>query len=221
MADFQCITVPSVDADLEIHFLGGGAFKGYLDFSQGLPTNCTVSFSLLTQLSAALGSVDCLLKIFNVIGALKDFIQSPLNPLKVKAVADAITALEPCIEAAIPSIGMLVTIQDSIKVVIQFLSCLVSELNSLIEARARIDFSVAVGNPKLQSILQCAQANIDVSAQTLLKSLGPIQPLLELLGSLPGSPGSLPSVSNLTVETDLQVVVNALGGIITTLQAVA
>lgn len=221
MADFQCITVPSVDADLEIHFLGGGAFKGYLDFSQGLPTNCTVSFSLLTQLSAALGSVDCLLKIFEVFSAFLKLLGPPFDVTKVGDVAAAINNLNPCIEATLPGVGMLVTIQDSIKVVIQFLSCLVSELNSLIEARARIDFSVAVGNPKLQSILQCAQANIDVSAQTLLKSLGPIQPLLELLGSLPGSPGSLPSVSNLTVETDLQVVVNALGGIITTLQAVA
>jgi hypothetical protein len=220
MADFECIRLPTVDADLQIRFLGGGSLKGLLDFSQALPTDCTVSFNLLAQLSAGLGSVDCILKMFRVFSAFLDFLGPPPNLGAAGAVADAIKELEPCITAALPGVGMLFTIQDSIRIIVRFLNCLVGELNTLLEARAGIDLSIAVGNPKLQSILECAQANVDISAQAMLKSLAPIQLILQVLGSLPGAP-PIPDISNLSAESDLTVVVNGLNGVIGVLEGLA
>jgi hypothetical protein len=189
-----------VSADLKVT-LPFGELKAFRDFTQGLPTDCTMTFNLLLQIQPLLASMACLLKILNVIGKLKEFFDAVPSPTemasKAVGVVTAITDLGVCLPPGI-FLSLFLTIKEILQIIINFLLCLISQLESILKFQAGIDFGAAEGNPTLTATLQCAQENAQRSAEHLAASIGPIQPLLDMVSMIAGIVGlsiTLPPLS--------------------------
>ena len=65
----------------------GGTIKGIGDVTQGIPTNCSLNFSLLLQLGPILANLECFIRVLKVIKPLIDVIKGlPFPP--VEAIKD-------------------------------------------------------------------------------------------------------------------------------------
>jgi hypothetical protein len=216
-AEFDCIRIPSLNDIPEVKFLGA-TLKGIADFSATVPTDCSVSFSLLAQLSSALSSIDCIIKLLNFVTAVKNTLSS--FPPNIGKLATALKELAECIAAISPA-SFIFTIRGIIRLIIQILTCLADELEHIIDFRAGIDLNAAIDNPKLGAILQCAQSNADDSAKTVLQTLQQLKAVLDVVSGLPGFEGAIPDVSNLSVNVDLGVNVEGIRDLIRALEPLA
>lgn len=189
--NIPCPEFPEVSADLKVK-LPFGELKAFRDFSQGLPTDCSMTFNLLLQIQPLLASMACLLKILNVIGKLKGFFDAGPNPFdmakKAGEVAGAISAMTDCLPPLLFP-NLVITIKYILQIIINFLLCLISQLEAVISFQAGLDFKAAEGNPALTAALKCAQANAQRSAEHLAASVDPIKPLLEMVGLIGGIVG--------------------------------
>src|SRR5262249_22623362 len=78
-------------------------------------------------------------------------------------------------------------------------------VDSILKFKATLDFGSAEGNPALTDALNCASASADASMQNLMKSLGPIQPILKIVGMVAGMAGTsltLPDFSAISISAD-------------------
>lgn len=220
-----CVKFPEIPEIPSIQLLGGAELKSFIDFSQGMPTDCKLTFNLLLQLSPLLASMACLLKILDVIGKLQKFFtdlvgqDDPLSKLG-KAIGDipellkAMDKLSNCIPlpgVAIPQIILM--IKGILQLIINFMSCFLSQLDSIVRFQASIDLKAADGNPVLLASLQCARENSKISMDNLMLSLQPIQPLLDMVsmvGSIVGPPLNLPKISDISVNQNHAEVITSL-----------
>ena len=175
--EIPCVKFPEVSADLKIT-LPFGELKAYRDFAAGMPTDCNLAFNLLIQISPLLASMACLLKILNVISSLKEFLEAfpniPAVPAKAAKVVAAIGDMATCLPPGL-FLSLFVTIKDILELILSFLLCLISQLESILEFQAGIDLNSAEGNPVLLASLKCAQANAQTAADHLAASIGPIR----------------------------------------------
>lgn len=202
--NLPCPEFPEVSADLKVT-LPFGELKAFRDFTQGLPTDCTMTFNLLLQVQPLLASMACMLKILNVIGKLKGFFDAVPSPpemaSKAVEVVSAIADLGVCLPPGL-FLSFFVTIKNILDLVVNFLLCLISQLEGIISFQAGLDFKAAEGNPTLTAALRCAQENAQRSAEHLAAAVGPVQPLLDTVGMIAGIVGldiALPPLSG-TVE---------------------
>jgi len=221
-----CVELPQITIP-NLTLLGGAELNGFLDFSQGTPTNCKLTFNLMLQLAPLLASMACLLKILNVIGKLQAFIEAAKPPFlklpdTIPDLLAAIGELSECIPLfAIPQ--MLIMIKGMLGLIINFLLCFISQLEELVKFQVSIDLTAAEGNPVLRDTLLCAQANAQTSIDNLLLSLQPIQPLLNMVtivASIAQLPISLPNLSALTATQDLAQTITGLKQSIAAIQQV-
>ena len=91
--EIPCVPFPELPEPLEISLPGGVKLSGFLDFSKGMPTQCSVTFSLLQQLAPVMASLTPILNILNVLMKLKEFLGPPPDPLKAGDVVAAIDKL--------------------------------------------------------------------------------------------------------------------------------
>jgi hypothetical protein len=189
--EIPCVEFPQVSADLKIT-LPFGELKAYRDFAAGMPTDCNLTFNLLVQISPLLASMACLLKILNVIGSLKEFLEAfpniPAVPAKAAKVVAAIGDMSTCLPPLLFP-NLFITIKDILLLIINFLLCLISQLESILKFQLSIDLSSAEGNPALTASLKCAQANAQTAAEHLAASIGPLQPLLDMVSMIAGIVG--------------------------------
>ena len=219
MADSKsipCVALPTITIP-NLTLLGGAELNGFVDFSQGTPTNCKLTFNLMLQLAPLLASMACLLKILNVIGKLQAFVEAAKPPFlklpdTIPDLLAAIADLRDCIPAfAIPQ--MLSMIKGMLGLIINFLLCFISQLEDLVKFQASIDLTAAQGNPVLRDTLLCAQANAQTSMDNLMHSLQPIQPLLNMVtvvASIAGQSLSLPTLSDIAAQHDQAQIITAL-----------
>jgi hypothetical protein len=198
--NIPCPELPEVGADLKVT-LPFGELKAFRDFTQGLPTDCTMTFNLMLQIQPLLASMACLLKVLNVIGKLKGFFDAVPSPpdmaSKAVEVVTAIADLGVCLPPGI-FISLFCTIKDILLMIINFMLCLITQLESILLFQAGIDLNSAEGNPTLKATLQCALDNAQRSAEHLAASVGPIQPLLDMISmiaSIIDLPITLPPLS--------------------------
>src|SRR5262245_45956645 len=65
----------------------GGSLKGLADLSKGIPSDCSLSFSLLLQIGPILASMECLLKLLKLMKPLLDLVTNPPpTPAAIKKV---------------------------------------------------------------------------------------------------------------------------------------
>ena len=193
-----CVQLPKLPTIPKVKLPLGGELSAFADFSVATPSDCTLTFSLLVQLAPLLASISCLMKVLGVIGALKDFASNPLT--KGPDLIAAIEKVAECIAAAtIPAVSIFVSIKGILELVVNFISCIVDQLDSLAHFNAMIDLEAAQGNPILEASLKCAQENSQISSATLMQSIEPLKPLLDMLNIFMGIAG-LPEIS-LSIDT--------------------
>src|SRR6516164_3598773 len=124
----------------------GGTIKGVADFTRGIPTDCSMNFSLILQIAPIMASMECLLKVLKFLGGIINAAtQTPPNPL--------------------------VLIARLLHCTIEALQSVVNILGGL-----QLDIASALqeGNDDKLAALQCAQENAGIAADSTMKSLEPI-----------------------------------------------
>ena len=193
----QCIDLqlPRVSATLPLVTLPiGGSIQGVPDFTKGIPTDCSMGFSLVVQLAPIMASMQCLLKMLNfittIIGLLKDI--NVANPVKgaagllsaVPKIIKAAEGLTDCLNLALPLLAEACFIKSVLELIATMLLCAVEALESILNVLASLesDLSKALvaGNEDHVAALQCAQANANTAAAATMQSLQPVMVLLTL-----------------------------------------
>jgi hypothetical protein len=178
-----CVEVPKPDP-LKISLPFGGEFKAMVDPSMGPPTDCSLAHSLMLQLTPMLGSMACLLKVLNVIAAMKKFFEEP-TPNKIPgnavAVADAIGQMTGCLDIVLGPIPIACMVVDILKMILAYINCMIEAVESLLNFQLSIDLNAANGNPVLLESLICAQNNANASMAGMNQGMQGIQPLIQLV----------------------------------------
>src|SRR5215469_225070 len=228
------ITLPSASG-LSVQLPTGGALQAFADISKGIPTDCSMTFSLMLQIAPFLGSLTCLLKVLKLLKPLIDVIQGlPMPPVKALAdFAEAAVGLAPCLLVPTPA-SIIPFILDLLCLILKVLKCFVDQMKSLINILGPLNLQLSAaqqsGNNELTATLQCAAQNAQTQAGQIMNSLGPVGVLLDIAGPLfdiAGVPaitfpplGSATDVAALnsivqTVQSlkgDIQIAVDLLGG---------
>jgi hypothetical protein len=211
-----CVELPKIPDIPGISLLGGAEIKGFMDFSLGAPTDCKLTFNLLLQLAPLLASLACILKIFNVIVKLEDFVNAVKPPFDklvdvVPGLISAIGELKKCVP--IPGIDLYLMIKGILSLVLRFLSCFIDTLEGILQFQATIDLTAADDNPVLRDTLICAQDSAKASMDNMMMSLQPLEPIMKVATMLLGLaqlPVQLPDFATITLSADATQTVAAL-----------
>jgi len=225
--DIPCVKLPAPPKVPTLSLFGMLEFKGVADIGAGLPNKCSMNISLLLQLMPYISGLTCFLRVLKVIKTLGDFAGAVPNPVKMgeKAVdlVSTIAELSTCFGLVLPT-AIIKTIKEILLLVVNLLSCLLSQLQSLISLQLSIDLNAAAGNPALQNSLQCALDNAQTQMDSItnsLDSLGPLLEILNTLGSLAGISITLPSIDAKASLAGPKQAIDALQNVVSTLQTVA
>jgi hypothetical protein len=193
-----------------IQLPGGATLTGMVEMPRGVSESCRVNFNLLLQLGPILGSLHCLMALFRFAGWLIDFVKAvpdvPTNPTKLlqkleelQPIADDLLG---CITAYTP-LGICPPIKDALKVVRDYLRCLVEVIESVATQKVglQVQMGEAEGNPQLRETLQLAQDNADKVGLQAMRSCEPafgvLQTMSGLLQMLGAGAIELPSMDDL------------------------
>lgn len=219
-----CVKFPELPEIPKITLIGGVELNGFLDFSVGMPSDCSATFSLMGQLAPSLAGLVPILNILGVIKALADFATNPLMKgpdliIAIEKVAGMFVALTPA--------GIAVTIKGVLELIINFLSCFISQLKSAIKFQAdigllqqQVELDASLASPVLTASISCAQANAEITMQQAMGSLGPIKPLLDVVNIIAGIAG-LPAIEvevSASAGADMTGVISSLEEMINTLK---
>ena len=206
-----CVTLPSLSGIPTIPLLGGAELRGIVDPSLGPATDCQVTVSLLVQVTPYLANLACVIKLMNVVAKIKDFANAATDPINklpgaVPALVDSINQLQGCIPFLVP-LDLLAMLKGILQMIVNFLKCLVSQIESVMDYRATLDLSATGDNDTLRRVLECAQANADTALSTLKQAIEPLQPLIEMIAVIAAIAGqpiaiALPDLSNITAGGD-------------------
>jgi hypothetical protein len=180
-------TVPSVNLPI------GGSLQGVADFTRGIPTDCSMNFSLIAQLAPIMASMECLLKILKFITTLLDILQGiSLNPVTlvgsiVSAIPKIVKAaedLKSCLLIVVPIYGQACFVKSLLELIATMILCAVNALSSILNVLGgisiQLDAALSAGNDDLAAALQCAQENAQTCAGATMQSMQPIIVLLDL-----------------------------------------
>lgn len=221
-----CPELPKIPEIPSIKIIGGAELKAFLDLSAGPATDCKLTFSLLLQLSPLLASMACLLKLFNVIGKLQEFAQAATDPLNklpkaVPGLVDAIADMAPCIPLLAP-INLVIMLKGILQLIISFISCLISQLESILKFQATLEIDPASDNTTLNIALGCARKNAETALANATKSIEPLQPIFQMIGVIAGMAGvevKLPDLSSLSAGADATATIEPLKEAVASLKA--
>lgn len=225
--EVPCVKLPELPDIPVISLLGGAKLSALLDFSKGMPDNCSVHFNLLAQLQPVLAALVPLLNILCVIQALAKFASNPLvnGPdllASIEKVAGMFITLTPP--------GIAIIIVDILRLIIGFLNCFIDILKSNLSFQADIGLSAElaekefdVPNLALEASIECAQVNAGISMDQAMATLSPLEPLLDIVNSIAGIAGlelALPSLDvsagadSLQVVEDLEAAIESIEAVI-------
>jgi hypothetical protein len=231
----QCIdlSLPKAGA-LSVQLPTGGALKAFADISKGIPTDCSMTFSLMLQIAPLLASMECLLKILKLIKPLIDVVGSlgpPPDPIKLpKAIVEFMKAAEaiiPCLLIPTPA-ALLPFVRDLLCLILKVLNCFLSQIKSIMKIMGPLSLQLsaarAEGNDALVATLECAQQNVQTQAGQIMNSLGPVGVLLDLAGPVFGivgvQPIQLPALGSASDMAALNSVVSSVQSVVATIQIV-
>ncbi len=194
LPDCDLISLPK-PAPAKIRIPGGTTLTAFTDISKGIPTDCSMAFSLTLQLAPMLASIECLVKVLALLKPLIDIIQGlakvPPSPPSPKLLADFAKAAKGVIECAtgwLPGAGLLAFIKDILLLIIAFLKCFIGQMQTLIGMLSGLSLQIgqaeAAGNAELKRVLECAHQNAMTSADHLQGAIGPVMNLVDLVGPL-------------------------------------
>ena len=223
------LTPPS---PLKITLPTGGTLTAFSDLSKGIPSDCSLTFSLMLQIAPFLGSIECLLKVLGLIGPLIEFVKAVPDPIKLASVVpkflQAAEAVMPCV-AVVTGLGIIPFIKDLVCLIIKALNCFLQQMKTILGVMSGLAIQLtaaqANGDTDLINAIQCEQDNAQVLAGNMTASIEPVGEILKLAGtlfSIAGIPAiTLPAVGSATDLASLNTLVETLQGVVGTLQIVA
>lgn len=214
---------------LKVQLPTGGSISALADISKGIPTDCSMTFSLMLQVAPLLASLECLLKILKLLKPLIDVVNGlPVPPVKaiqefVKAAAD----LAPCLLIPTP-LSMIPFVKDLLCLILKALKCFLQQMKTLLGLMSGLSLQLIsaqnAGNTELASSIQCAQENAQAQAAALGASIEPIGVILDLMGSVMGIAGvepiKLPALGSQANLTSLNQFVKDIQGVVGVLETV-
>ncbi len=216
----------------EIRLPTGGSIKGIADLTKGIPSDCSLNFSLALQIAPIMASIECLVKVLGLLKPLIDVVKGlTSDPSKlISAIPEFIEAagkLAPCLLVPTPA-AMIPFIIDLLKLLIAMLRCVVQQLRSIIAVLDGLEVSIAsatqAGNTELLATLECAKGNAQTSLAGTMQGIEPVKVLLELAGSffdIAGVPAiTIPPLAPAEDLSALQDTLNTLQQVLDTMQSV-
>ena len=215
----QKITLPS-----------GGNIQALHDLGKGIPTDCSLSFSLMLQIMPLLASMECVIKILKLIKPLSDIISNlptPPSPKLLKDFADAVADLAPCFLSITPA-GMIPFVRDILCLILALLRCLIGQLKTLANVMEGLTLNLKAaeetGNKDLAETIKCAQQNSAASLQHLMNGFGPIGAVLELMSPFMAIAGvdaiKLPALGDAEDAEGINSTIQTLQGVVDTIQPI-
>lgn len=231
LAEPICVQLPP-PAKVELNLPTGGKIQGLVDITNAIPTDCSLSFSLLLQLGPILANLDCLFKIIRVLEPMIKVVTALPNMIEVgKAMPKLVEAVPPLVEciAKFLGLGLPLFLRDLLLLIIKILNCVVGQLKSILAVMGGLSLQIqsaqSAGNSELLAALQCAQDNAATSAGHSLSAIDPVLALLSLaepmLGVAGVNPIKIPAIGSDTDIAALQTVVTTLDELTQVLQLVA
>jgi hypothetical protein len=213
------ISIPS-PKPLKVQLPTGGSISAFADVSKGIPTDCSMTFSLLLQLAPFLAATECLFKVLKLLKPLIEIIKGlpkPPSPGLIVEFGEAAAALAPCLLVPTPA-AIVPFIRDLLCLILRVLNCFLSQMKSLLRVMEGLELKLNLaqnsGNEELSNTIKCAQENASAHAQHLTSSLEPVGVLLDLAGDLFGIAGipsiKLPAVGSETDLKSLHALVDAI-----------
>ncbi len=214
--DIPCVKLPELPEIPSIKLVGGAELRAFLDMSKGMPNNCSVTMSLMAQISPLLASLSPLIQIVGVIEAIGNFAKNPL--VNAPDLVAKISELAQLFASFTPA-QIAVTIAGVLKLLVSFLECVITMLSSSISFQAEIagirgEYDLDLNPPSLvlQASLDCAEANAELALEQASAMMGPVEPLLAIVGTLSSLAGislDLPS-TDLSASADASAAIEAL-----------
>lgn len=167
----------------------GAELKAITDPSKGPPSDCAIVHSLMLQLMPMLSGFACILKILNVLTAIKKvFKSSPpfIDPGAVfgkDGLLDSIAKLSDCIPMVNPA-PWLHMIKAILQMILSYIGCLIQGFESIRNFKVGIDLNAEGGTPLLLNTLDCAKGNGDTSLASLMSAMEPVMSLLTVLSPI-------------------------------------
>jgi hypothetical protein len=220
---------------LKVQLPTGGSISAFADISKGIPTDCSMTFSLLLQLAPFLAATECLIKVLKLLKPLIDVVKSlgpPPDPIKlppaIEEFVKAAVELAPCFLVPTPA-NIIPFIRDLLCLLLRVLNCFLGQMKSLLGVMERLELKLNLeqqsGNFERISTIQCAQANANAHAQHLTASLEPVGVLLELASALFGIAGvptiKLPTLGSQADLASLNAFVEAIQEVTAVIQVAA
>jgi hypothetical protein len=217
---------------LKITLPTGGTLSAFSDLSKGIPSDCSLTFSLMLQIAPFLASIECLLKLLGLIGPLIEFVKAVPDPIKLASTVpkflEAAEKLMPCI-AVVTGLGIIPFIKDLLCLIIKALNCFLGQMKSLLGIMGGLALKLSAaqeaGDNDLIAAIQCEQDNAQALAGNMTASIEPIGVILELAGPIFGIAGmkpiTLPAVGSATDLASLNTLVETLQGVVGTLTIAA
>ncbi|MFM5949655.1 MAG: hypothetical protein ACKOPM_10570 [Novosphingobium sp.] len=214
----QKITLPS-----------GGSIQAIHDLGKAVPTDCSLSFSLMLQIAPLLASMECVIKILKLVKPLSDIVNNlPVPPVKaIKEFGEAVADLAPCFLSITPA-AMIPFVRDILCLVLALLRCLIGQFKTLAEVMGGLTLQLKAaedsGNADLAATIKCAQENSANSMQHLMNGFGPIGSVLELMGPFMAIAGvdaiKLPELGSAEDAEGVTKTIEALQGVVDTIQPI-
>ena len=214
---------------LSVQLPSGGTLTALHDIGKAVPTDCSLTFSLLLQIMPLMASMECVLKILKLLKPLSDAVTSlPPTPKLIKEIVDAVADLAPCFLSITPA-GMIPFVRDILCLILALLRCLVGQLKTIADVMGGLTLQLKAaqdaGNDDLVKTLQCAQENSLESMQHMMTGFGPVSVILELMAPMMSIAGvgaiKLPAVGDASsaealskTMADLQNVVDTIQGVV-------
>jgi hypothetical protein len=169
----------------------GGSLQGVADFTRGIPTDCSMNFSIMLQVAPIMASMACLLKVLNFIGAVVSIIKNITPTTLVSGIQKIISAaggLSGCLELVLPPfVPTLCFLRDLLSLIASLLLCTVQALESVLKILSGLELQISAaqeaGSDDLLAALICAQQNASASAAGTMQALQPVTVLLTLAGA--------------------------------------
>jgi hypothetical protein len=216
----------------ELKLPTGGRIKGISDFTRGIPTDCSMNFTLTLQIAPIMASMECLLKVLKFIGVAVEIAKSMTNPVKVVTgipkIVSAAADLKDCIAMTTP-IGMACFVKDLLLLIARMLRCTLQALDSVIKTLDGLELdlqsALAAGDEGALASLECAKENAELAAAGAMTSIEPILVLLSLAEpffAIANAPKiEIPKISAGGGLAGLKSVVETLTPIVDTVETVA
>ncbi|MGR9099220.1 MAG: hypothetical protein ACU826_01510 [Gammaproteobacteria bacterium] len=232
LAEPVCVPFPST-GPIELKLPSGGHIKAINDITDKIPTDCSLSFSLLLQLGPILANLECFLKVLKLLEPLITIITNITDPVKVaKAMPDFAVAAKDvtlCITSLTTPSGIACFLIDILRLIAKLLKCVIGQLKTIVSLLGGLSLQIssaqAAGNTALLASLECAQTNTMNSAKGSMTAVEPIIAVLSLAEPLLGIAGvdpiKIPPLADADSLESIESTVETLEEVVKTIELVA